>query len=279
MVSTMTSGDISQYVGTSDIFMMPSIVDIAGLNKISKQIFMNAINALGGMLSDYELDFNEDKPLIAASMFGVTTPVVTQATEILEQHGYEVVIFHATGTGGKAMEDLIRSGYFEGVLDLTTTEWADQLCGGVLSAGESRLDAAIENNIPQVVSLGALDMVNFGPKETVPEQYKNRLLYQHNPSVTLMRTTVEENIKIGHKIAEKLNKADTNTALVIPVKGISAIDKDGEIFYDEKATQALINTIKENLNSNITIHELDYHINDKTFSNEVSRILINAIEK
>ncbi|MCG6208189.1 UPF0261 family protein [Staphylococcus warneri] len=279
MVSTMTSGDISQYVGTSDIFMMPSIVDIAGLNKISKQIFMNAINALGGMLSDYELDFNEDKPLIAASMFGVTTPVVTQATEILEQHGYEVVIFHATGTGGKAMEDLIRSGYFEGVLDLTTTEWADQLCGCVLSAGESRLDAAIENNIPQVVSLGALDMVNFGPKETVPEQYKNRLLYQHNPSVTLMRTTVEENIKIGHKIAEKLNKADTNTALVIPVKGISAIDKDGEIFYDEKATQALINTIKENLNSNITIHELDYHINDKTFSNEVSRILINAIEK
>ena len=279
MVSTMTSGDISQYVGTSDIFMMPSIVDIAGLNKISKQIFMNAINALGGMLSDYELDFNEDKPLIAASMFGVTTPVVTQATEILEQHGYEVVIFHATGTGGKAMEDLIRSGYFEGVLDLTTTEWADQLCGGVLSAGESRLDAAIENNIPQVVSLGALDMVNFGPKETVPEQYKNRLLYQHNPSVTLMRKTVEENIKIGHKIAEKLNKADTNTALVIPVKGISAIDKDGEIFYDEKATQALINTIKENLNSNITIHELDYHINDKTFSNEVSRILINAIEK
>ena len=279
MVSTMTSGDISQYVGTSDIFMMPSIVDIAGLNKISKQIFMNAINALGGMLSDYELDFNEDKPLIAASMFGVTTPVVTQATEILEQHGYEVVIFHATGTGGKAMEDLIRSGYFEGVLDLTTTEWADQLCGGVLSAGESRLDAAIENNIPQVVSLGALDMVNFGPKETVPEQYKNRLLYQHNPSVTLMRTTVEENIKIGNKIAEKLNKADTNTALVIPVKGISAIDKDGEIFYDEKATQALINTIKENLNSNITIHELDYHINDKTFSNEVSRILINAIEK
>lgn len=279
MVSTMTSGDISQYVGTSDIFMMPSIVDIVGLNKISKQIFMNAINALGGMLSDYELDFNEDKPLIAASMFGVTTPVVTQATEILEQHGYEVVIFHATGTGGKAMEDLIRSGYFEGVLDLTTTVWADQLCGGVLSAGESRLDAAIENNIPQVVSLGALDMVNFGPKETVPEQYKNRLLYQHNPSVTLMRTTVEENIKIGHKIAEKLNKADTNTALVIPVKGISAIDKDGEIFYDEKATQALINTIKENLNSNITIHELDYHINDKTFSNEVSRILINAIEK
>ncbi len=279
MVSTMTSGDISQYVGTSDIFMMPSIVDIAGLNKISKQIFMNAINALGGMLSDYELDFNKDKPLIAASMFGVTTPVVTQATEILEQHGYEVVIFHATGTGGKAMEDLIRSGYFEGVLDLTTTEWADQLCGGLLSAGESRLDAAIENNIPQVVSLGALDMVNFGPKETVPEQYKNRLLYQHNPSVTLMRTTVEENIKIGHKIAEKLNKADTNTALVIPVKGISAIDKDGEIFYDEKATQALINTIKENLNSNITIHELDYHINDKTFSNEVSRILINAIEK
>lgn len=279
MVSTMTSGDISQYVGTSDIFMMPSIVDIAGLNKISKQIFMNAINALGGMLSDYELDFNEDKPLIAASMFGVTTPVVTQATEILEQHGYEVVIFHATGTGGKAMEDLIRSGYFEGVLDLTTTEWADQLCGGVLSAGESRLDAAIENNIPQVVSLGALDMVNFGPKETVPEQYKNRLLYQHNPSVTLIWTTVEENVKIGHKIAEKLNKADTNTALVIPVKGISAIDKDGEIFYDEKATQALINTIKENLNSDITIHELDYHINDKTFSNEVSRILINAIEK
>lgn len=279
MVSTMTSGDISQYVGTSDIFMIPSIVDIAGLNKISKQIFMNAINALGGMLSDYELDFNEDKPLIAASMFGVITPVVTQATEILEQHGYEVVIFHATGTGGKVMEDLIRSGYFEGVLDLTTTEWADQLCGGVLSAGESRLDAAIENNIPQVVSLGALDMVNFGPKETVPEQYKNRLLYQHNPSVTLMRTTVEENIKIGHKIAEKLNRADTNTALVITVKGISAIDKEGEIFYDEKATQALINTIKENLNSNITIHELDYHINDKTFSNEVSRILINAIEK
>ena len=196
----MASGNVEQYVGTSDIIMMPSIVDVAGLNKISKMVFQNAVLAMAGMVEGKDRlkeDRQEQKPLVAATMFGVTTPCVNYAKNYLETCGYEVLVFHATGTGGKIMEALTEAGFFQGVLDLTTTEWCDELVGGVLAAGPHRCEAAGKKQIPQVISVGAMDMVNFGPLDTVPEKFSDRNLYQHNPTVTLMRTTVEENKEIG----------------------------------------------------------------------------------
>ena len=193
MVSTMASGDVSNYVGTSDIVMMPSVVDVAGLNSISTKIFANAAFAIAGMVKFEDTHVIEKKPLVAATMFGVTTPCLTAAQEYLEARGYEVLIFHATGTGGQSMEALVEGGFIEGVLDITTTEWADELVGGILAAGPHRLEAAGKMGIPQVVSVGAVDMVNFGPMDSVPEKFKERNLYKHNPMITLMRTTIEEN--------------------------------------------------------------------------------------
>lgn len=279
MVSTMASGNISQYVGSSDIMMIPSIVDVAGLNDISKHIFTNAVHAICGMVEhDYVADENQ-KPLIAASMFGLTTPVVTKATELLEEQDYEVIVFHATGAGGKAMETLIENGYFTAVLDLTTTEWADELVGGVLNAGERRLEAAVKKEIPQIVSLGAMDMVNFGPKNTVPDKFSERLFYQHNPSVTLMRTTPEENAKLGKIIASKLNDAEDSTILMIPKKGFSGLDKEGKEFYNPEANNALIDTLKKELNnSEVTIIEINANINDDTFAEKAVDQLLQLIQ-
>lgn len=280
IVSTVASGDTSVYVGTSDIMMMPSIVDVSGLNKISKRIFGNAVSAMAGLLN-YRFENEEDeRPLIAATMFGVTTPAVNFAREYLEKNGYEVLVFHATGIGGRTMESLVSDGYFKGVLDLTTTEWADQLVGGILNAGEKRLEAAALAGIPQVVSLGAMDMVNFGPFDTVPEKFKDREFYKHNPTVTLMRTTIEENKKLGKIIAEKLNLAKTDTILMIPKAGFSAIDvKDGP-FYDPEADAALINTIKENLiNQKVTVIDKEVAINDKEFAEFSAQQLINLMTK
>ena len=205
MVSTMASGDTRSYVGVKDICMMYSVTDISGLNTISRKILANAAFAIAGMAQGEHPAVKDDKVLLAASMFGVTTPCVTTAREYLEQKGYEVLIFHATGSGGLAMEELIKSGFIKGVLDVTTTEWCDELVGGVLSAGPHRLEAAGQKGVPQVVSVGALDMVNFGPPETVPQQFNGRNFYPHNPTVTLMRTTVEENIELGKIMAAKLN--------------------------------------------------------------------------
>lgn len=280
IVSTVASGDTSVYVGTSDIMMMPSIVDVSGLNKISKRIFGNAVSAMAGLLN-YRFENEEDeRPLIAATMFGVTTPAVNFAREYLEENGYEVLVFHATGIGGRTMESLISDGYFKGVLDLTTTEWADQLVGGILNAGEKRLEAAALAEIPQVVSLGAMDMVNFGPFDTVPKKFKDREFYKHNPTVTLMRTTIEENKKLGKIIAEKLNLAKTDTILMIPKAGFSAIDvKDGP-FYDPEADAVLIDTIKENLtNQKVTVIEKEIAINDKEFAELSAQQLINLMTK
>ncbi|NWO00736.1 Tm-1-like ATP-binding domain-containing protein [Tetragenococcus halophilus] len=279
MVSTMASGDTSQYVGTSDIVMMPSIVDVAGLNDISKRIFSNAVHAICGMV-DYEYEPNKDqKPLIAATMFGLTTPAIVKATEVLENKNYEVIVFHATGIGGKTMERLINNGYFAGVLDLTTTEWADELVGGVLAGGNERLDAAVQTKTPQVVSLGALDMVNFGPHETVPDKFKDRLFYQHNPSVTLMRTTTDENHKLGKIIANKLQSAGSSTVLMIPRKGFSGLDKVGKEFYNKKADESIISTLKENLTySETQVIEKDNNINDETFAEEAANQLIHLIK-
>ena len=281
MVSTMASGNVSQYVGTSDIIMMPSIVDVAGLNRISRTIFRNATLAAAGMLAEVqEEETAETRPLIAATMFGVTTPCVNYAKEYLEKRGYEVLVFHATGTGGKTMESLIDAGFFSGVLDLTTTEWCDEIVGGVLAAGEHRCEAAAKNGIPQVVSVGALDMVNFGPMDTVPEQFLNRNLYKHNPTVTLMRTTVSENVEIGKAIAEKLNMAKGKTVLVLPLKGVSMLDAEGVAFCGKAEDKALFDTLKKEIHTDaVKIVELDLHINDKEFAETAAQKLIDLLNE
>lgn len=280
MVSTLASGDTSPYVGTSDIVMIPSIVDVSGLNVISTKIFANAVSAIVGMLQFSQPEFEEEKPLIGATMFGVTTPAVTTAREYLEKQGYEVLVFHATGTGGRTMESLIDAGYIKGVLDLTTTEWADEVIGGVLTAGEHRLEAASRNHIPQVISVGALDMVNFGPINTVPEKFKQRQLYQHNPTVTLMRTTPKENRLIGEKIAEKINLATEDTIVLLPMNGISAIDEKGQTFYDSEADKVLFETLKERItNPKVKIIERNEAINDSTFAEFAAQTLIDLMQE
>ncbi|HWR40338.1 MAG TPA: Tm-1-like ATP-binding domain-containing protein, partial [Patescibacteria group bacterium] len=272
MVSTVAAGDVSIYVGASDIFMYPSIVDVAGLNSISTKIFTNAALAIAGMLKFEVKTVMEKKPLIAASMFGVTTPCVNQAREYLEQQGYEVLIFHATGSGGKAMEGLIKDGYIEGVFDITTTEWCDQLMGGNMAAGEQRLEAAAQNGIPQVVSVGALDMVNFGPIASVPDKYNGRNFYKHNPTVTLMRTTVEENRQLGLAIAAKLNLCRSKAALLLPLKGVSMIDAPGQPFYGPEEDAMVFKTLKDNItNPLVEIIEVDANINDPEFSDAAAR--------
>lgn len=280
MVSTVAAGDISVYVGSSDIFMYPSIVDVAGLNSISTKIFTNAALAIAGMVKFENTQSVESKPLIAASMFGVTTPCVNEARAYLEDQGYEVLIFHATGTGGKAMESLISSGHIEGVLDITTTEWCDELVGGNMAAGEKRLEAAGQNNVPQVVSTGALDMVNFGAIDTVPSKFHGRNFYKHNPTVTLMRTTAEENKQLGLIIAEKLNKAKSPTALMLPLKGVSLLDVEGQVFYGPEEDKILFDTLRENIDKNVVeLIELDYDINHKNFAIAAAKKLLELIKK
>lgn len=278
MVSTMASGDVSPYVGTSDIVMIPSVVDAEGLNDISKVIFSNAANAVVGMVQNRKEIESDGKPLLAATMFGVTTPCVKAAEEYLHEQGYDVLVFHATGTGGKCMEALIDQGFIKGVLDLTTTEWCDEVVGGVLNAGPDRLTAAGKNGIPQVVSVGALDMVNFGPMDTVPAQFKDRNLYKHNPTVTLMRTTADELKSIGHEIASRLADATGKTTLILPLKGVSMIDVEGQPFYDAEADKALFDTLRTELEgSNVEIVELDTDINDKEFAVAAAQKLISLL--
>ncbi len=246
IVSTMASGDVSPYVGASDVTLMYSVVDIAGINQISRAVLGNAAAAIAGMAKAHrarsEAPVTDDRPLVGASMFGVTTPAVDAARERLEELGYEVLVFHATGSGGRALEALAASGMLAGVLDLTTTELADDLVGGVLSAGPTRLTAASAAGIPQVVSLGALDMVNFGPEATVPPEFADRQFFVHNATVTLMRTTAEENAELGRRIGAKL-AGQPKTVLVIPRGGVSALDADGMPFRDEAADAALFDAV------------------------------------
>ncbi len=275
MVSTMASGDTRPYVGAVDVTMMYSVVDIAGINQISERILSNAAAAAAGMAHSYA-SFQpapSGRPLIGATMFGVTTPGVTAARERLEQLGYEVLVFHATGAGGRSMEALIAAGFIAGSLDITTTEWADELVGGVLGAGPTRLDAAGQRGIPQVVSLGALDMVNFGPIESVPERFRRRNLYRHNATVTLMRTTPEECAELGRIIAEKLSAARGPTALFVPLRGISMIAAAGQPFYDPAADAALIAALRANLGPNVELVELDMEINDARFAHAMAERL------
>lgn len=277
MVSTLASGDTSPYVQTKDITMVYSVVDIAGINSITRQILTNAAGAISGMVQAVSEPVKE-KPLIAATMFGVTTPCVTKARKILEAAGYEVLVFHATGSGGKAMEDLIGGGFITGVLDVTTTELADELVGGVLSAGPDRLEAAGSNSIPQVIAPGALDMVNFGPRDTIPERFKNRQFYQHNANVTLMRTTAEENAQLGQIMAQKLLLAQGPTRVLIPKNGVSAIDKTDQPFYSPEAETAWIDSLKSGLDgSDVEVIEMDNHINDEAFSEKLAQTLLNLL--
>lgn len=280
MVSTVASGNTSQYVGTSDIMMYPSIVDVSGLNSISTTIFKNAVFAMAGMLKFEHREKIEKKPLIAATMFGVTTPAIDYARQYLEKQGYEVLVFHATGTGGKTMERLIENGYFKGVLDLTTTEWCDELVGGVLNAGENRLEAAGKAGVPQVVSVGALDMVNFGGIDTVPNKFKNRNLYKHNPTVTLMRTTVDENIELGKIISKKLNQTHGPTVLMLPLDGVSMIDAEGQPFYGKEEDEALFKVIRENLDTTkVELIEMNNNINDEEFALTAAKKILELINE
>ena len=277
MVSTLASGDTSPYVDTKDITMMYSVVDIAGVNSLSRQILTNAAGAIAGMINA-DVPAADDKPLIAATMFGVTTPCVTKAREILEEAGYEVLVFHATGTGGRAMEDLVKAGFIVGVLDVTTTELADELVGGVLSAGPERLEAAGNQGIPQVIAPGALDMVNFGPPDTVPEKFKERKFYQHNPTITLMRTTVDENAELGRIMAQKLSQAKGPTTVIIPKQGVSAIDTQGQPFDSPEARTAWIRNLKENMSDNVTVVEMDNNINDDAFAIRLAETLLQYLK-
>jgi uncharacterized protein (UPF0261 family) len=265
MVSTVASGDTRPNVGAVDVTMMYSVVDIAGVNSVSARIMANAAAAIAGM-AGARVPSLEAKPLIGATMFGVTTPCVTRARERLEELGYEVLVFHATGAGGQSLEALVRDGFLVGVLDTTTTELADELVGGVLSAGPDRLEAAGAAGVPQVVSLGALDMVNFGPRETVPPQFEGRNLYVHNPTITLMRTTPDECGELGRTIGRKLSAATGPTVLFVPLKGVSMIAVEGQPFYDKDADDALLAGLHETLGPSVEVHELDTDINDAAFA-------------
>ena len=342
MVSTLASGQTRPYVGGKDILMLNSVVDIAGINRISRMVLTEAARAMAGMVllsqrpsgplaprlggerarvrgangendsvlphatissasapqsstldtqprSEAPLTLiltlspedggegtRKDKPLVAATMFGVTTPCVEQARKILESAGYEVLVFHATGNGGEAMEGLIADGLIAGVLDITTTELADELVGGTLTAGPTRLTAAGKRGIPQVISVGALDMVNFGPRNTVPDKFKDRQFYQHNATVTLMRTTPDENRQLGEVIGRKAAAATGPTTIIIPLKGVSAIDQTGKPFNDPAATRALIDGIRATHGS-VELLELENHINDMEFAEAAATRLLDLL--
>ena len=267
MVSTLASGDVAPYVDISDIAMFPSVTDIAGLNRLSRTILHNAAQALLGMVNTPAKAAQDTKPAIGLSMFGVTTPCVTAITETLSDR-YDCLVFHATGTGGRAMEKLLADGVLSGLIDITTTEIADHLFGGVLPASDARLDAVAKTRTPYVGSVGALDMVNFWAPETVPEKHKGRLFYHHNPNVTLMRTTAEENRKLGQWIGRKLNACDGPVRFLIPELGISALDIDGGAFHDPKADAALFDALTETIDqtNDRQIIRLPLHINDPAFA-------------
>lgn len=278
MVSTLASGDISPYVGTKDISVMPSVVDVAGLNSISRRIYSNAAGAISGMVTQEIESLQESRPLITASMFGNTTQAVDHARGILEGNGYEVLVFHATGTGGMTMEGLIAAGFITANLDLTTTELADEVCGGVLSAGPDRMMASARAGIPTLIVPGCVDMANFQGIETVPNKYLDRKLYEWNPDVTLLRTDVVENRKIGEMIARAANASAGPVTVLIPLDGVSMLDSPGGDFWDPEADQACFAAIKENLREDVMVIELENNINDEAFSSKAAKLLLGMLE-
>jgi uncharacterized protein (UPF0261 family) len=276
LVFTLAAGDMKPYVGSRNITVMPSIVDVAGLNRVSRQIFSHAAGAIVGM-AHAAVPAVEDRPLLAASMFGNTTTCVDRARAALEAAGYEVLVFHATGIGGQTMEALIQDGFVSGVLDVTTTEWADEIAGGMLSAGPTRLDAAAQAGVPQVVAPGCLDMANFGPRAGMPAQYQDRQLYEWNPTVTLMRTTADENARMGRIFAEKLNAARGPAKVLIPLRGFSMLDSPGERFWDPEADAAFVAALRADLRPEIGVETMDANINDPQFADRATALLLEML--
>jgi len=280
MVSTVASGNVAPYLGVKDIVMFPSIVDVAGLNRFSRAVFTRAAATVCALAeANATMPTETDaKPLIVASMFGNTTQCVEHARKRLESHGYEVLVFHATGTGGRTMESLIESGLVAGVLDITTTEWADEVAGGVFAAGPTRLEAAARHGIPAIVTPGCLDMVNFGPPESVPGKYAGRTFYPHNPQVTLMRTTPDECAELGRILSEKVNLSTAPVTVLLPKRAISIISAEGKAFHDPAADAALFTAIRTNLRQDIPLIELDCAINDATFAEACVDALLGNLE-
>ena len=276
MVSTIAASDTEAYCGTKDVAFIPSVVDVAGVNRISAPIYANAAGAVCGMV-ETEPPAIEERPLLAASMFGNTTPIVTRCCETMAEHGYEVLVFHCTGTGGRTIESLVAEGYIDGVLDITTTEWADEVCGGVFSAGPTRGDAAAAAGIPQVIAPGCVDMANFWAPDTIPAKYEGRTFYHWTPNVTLMRTTPEENAEIGRILAAKANAAAGPVAFFLPLKGVSMLDAPGKEFWLPEADQALFDAIKAGVRPDIPVFEMDSNINDDEFADAVTGKLLELL--
>ena len=283
-VSTVASGNTAAYVGAKDVVLFPSIVDVAGINRISRIIYARAAGAICGMverMADRNVRPTDDRPIIAATMFGNTTECVNACREALTREGFEVLVFHATGTGGRTMESLVDEGLVDGVLDITTTEWADEVAGGVFSAGPDRLSAAGRKGVPHLIVPGCVDMVNFGAMESVPEKYKvaKRNFYQWNPAVTLMRTNVEENRRMGEIFAKKANEARGPVAFLIPLRGVSILDGDGQPFCDREADGAMFEAIKRGLRKDIPIFEMDLNINDPKFSAKAVAMMLEMMAR
>jgi uncharacterized protein (UPF0261 family) len=277
MVSTLGGGDVTAFAGAKDIAFIPSIVDVAGFNRISRSIYANAAGAISGMVRTEVPGAAGDRPLVVASMFGNTTKAVDHAREILEGRGYEVLVFHATGTGGRTMESLVADGLITASLDMTTTELADEVCGGVFSAGPERCLAASRAGIPAVLVPGCVDMANFGGIETVPERYRGRNLYQWNPNVTLLRTNVEENRRMGEMLAAAANAATAPVAVVLPLRGVSMLDSEGGQFWDPEADGACYDAIRTNVRPGVPVVEIDANINDPIFSERTVEILLGML--
>jgi uncharacterized protein (UPF0261 family) len=277
MLSTVGGGNVSAYAGTKDITFMPSIVDVAGFNRISRRMYANAAGAIAGMVKMELPEATTDKPLIAASMFGNTTACVDRARHDLEARGYEVLVFHATGAGGRTMESLIADGYIAASLDITTTELADEVCGGVFSAGPERMLAAARAGIPTLLVPGCVDMCNFSGMDTVPAQYRARKLYEWNPNVTLLRTNVEENTRMGKMIANAANESRGPVKILLPLKGVSMLDSAGNTFWDPEADAACFHAIKANLKPGVDVIEMDANINDPAFADKAAELLLGIL--
>ena len=280
-VSTVASGDTSPYVGLKDVTLIPSIVDVAGVNRVSSIIYTRAAGAVCGMVEeDIEVDAEtQPRPVIAASMFGNTTQCVDACAQALGEGGYEVLVFHATGAGGRTMEALVDEGLVGAVLDITTTEWADEICEGVFSAGADRLSAPGRRGLPHLIVPGCVDMANYNGPQGVPERYRDagRQFYDWNPAVTLMRTNVEENQRLGDIFARKANESTGPVAFLLPLKGVSILDGDGELFCDREADAAMFATLKGRLRSGIPVHEIDANINDPAFSARAVELMLELI--
>jgi uncharacterized protein (UPF0261 family) len=281
MVTTLASGNTSPYVGTKDIVLFPAVVDVSGINRVSRAVFENAAGAIAGMVEAAEArkrDPFRERPLVVASMFGNTTVCVNKAKELMEKAGYEVLVFHATGTGGRAMEHMIGTGLVSGVLDVTTTEWADELVGGILSAGPERLDAAGRERVPTIVTPGCLDMVNFGEPKSVPAKFAKRQFYFHNPQVTLMRTSPSECRKLGATLAAKINAYRGPVSVLLPLRALSIISAKGQPFHDAKADQALFDAVRADLDPRIPLIEMDVVINDPGFAEACAQELLRLMQ-